>query len=179
MPHTVAYADLRQDRAHLQAPGLAWRLLLRLQGCVCGAGVRPALRGCAFVPGALRQECPCPCCRAGLTRLAHPPPTGGIPPTGKYGEDLSGGYYESGGSSLKLGTISAYPIAFMGAAALCFPDGINKTGVADDLKFKVRGGVHVLTCEVGSTGEMYGWGWEWGAGCRVQEFTVGWVKQNM
>lgn len=29
-----------------------------------------------------------------------------MPPTaGKYGEDLSGGFFESGGSSLKLGSV--------------------------------------------------------------------------
>lgn len=112
---------------------------------------------------------------------------------GKYGEDLSGGYYESGGSSLKLGAVrcgprgwlprrsapgaasrgapgscprerqpaspqspaptahplphfcsqcprSAYPIAFMGASALCFPDGFAKAGLSQDLKFKLKWG---------------------------------------
>lgn len=56
---------------------------------------------------------------------------------GQYGEDLSGGYYESGGSGLKLGAISGYTPAFLATSALCFPDGYEKTGLSDDIKFKV------------------------------------------
>lgn len=63
---------------------------------------------------------------------------------GKYGEDLSGGYFESGGSSLKLGSVSSYAPAFLGAAALCFPGGFNKTGLLDDIKFKVKWGADYL-----------------------------------
>ncbi|PSC73894.1 Serine threonine-kinase 2 19 [Micractinium conductrix] len=64
--------------------------------------------------------------------------------SGKYGEDLSGGYFESGGSGLKLGAVSAYVPAFLGASALCFPEGYSKTGLTDDIKFKVKWGADYL-----------------------------------
>lgn len=63
---------------------------------------------------------------------------------GKYGEDLSGGYYESGGSNLKLGAVSAYVPLFLATTAFCFPEGYNNTGLLDELKFKVKWGADFL-----------------------------------
>ncbi|KAL4428069.1 hypothetical protein ABPG75_002158 [Micractinium tetrahymenae] len=78
------------------------------------------------------------CCTL-LCRLVH-----GAVPAGKYGEDLSGGYYESGGSSLKMGAVSAYVPLFLATTAFCFPEGYNNTGLLDELKFKVKWGADFL-----------------------------------
>ena len=37
---------------------------------------------------------------------------------------------------------SAYVPAFLGASALCFPEGYSKTGLTDDIKFKVSTAQH-------------------------------------
>lgn len=44
---------------------------------------------------------------------------------------------------------SSYAPAFLGAAALCFPGGFNKTGLLDDIKFKARRGALVLSSSSG------------------------------
>ena len=58
---------------------------------------------------------------------------------GKYGEDLSGGFYEAGGSSLKYPSIiSGFSGAMLAWAAIEFPDGFTNAGAMDDVKWKVK-----------------------------------------
>lgn len=47
---------------------------------------------------------------------------------GPSGEDLSKGYYEAGGSFLKLGLVEAFTVTMLADTALTFPNGYKKAG---------------------------------------------------
>ena len=88
-------ADLGPHRAGVQAPGLARRLLQLLQGCAGRLGLLPW--GLLRTPSLLMlAESTSPLIFK-MSRLCCPPLTG------KYNENLSGGFYESGGSTMKVG----------------------------------------------------------------------------
>jgi hypothetical protein len=125
------------------------RLAWRDNSCFdCKGGRRMRWGGWGTAQALAAQDSSLACSGLGAAGLPTPPfPRSSRPVTwhvvpyrvyrtGKYGEDLSGGYYESGGSGLKLGAISGYTPAFLATSALCFPDGYAKTGLADDIKFK-------------------------------------------
>lgn len=58
---------------------------------------------------------------------------------GKYGEDLSGGFYEAGGSTLKYPSIiSGFSGTMLAWAGLEFGEAIQRAGSMDDLKWKVK-----------------------------------------
>jgi hypothetical protein len=58
---------------------------------------------------------------------------------GKYGEDLSGGFYEAGGSTLKYPSIiSGFSGTMLAWAGLEYGDAITRAGSMDDLKWKVK-----------------------------------------
>ena len=58
---------------------------------------------------------------------------------GKYGEDLSGGFYEAGGSTLKYPSIiSGFSGTMLAWTALEFGDAVQRAGSMDDLKWKVK-----------------------------------------
>lgn len=44
---------------------------------------------------------------------------------------------------------SSYVPTFLGAAALCFPGGFNKSGLLDDIKFKVWGWIVFVPASCG------------------------------
>lgn len=47
---------------------------------------------------------------------------------GPSGENLSKGYYEAGGSFLKLGLVEAFLVTVLADGVLQFPDGYKKSG---------------------------------------------------
>lgn len=58
---------------------------------------------------------------------------------GKYGEDLTGGFYEAGGSTLKYPSIvSGFAGNVLAWSALEYPDAVSRAGAMDDLKWKVK-----------------------------------------
>lgn len=58
---------------------------------------------------------------------------------GKYGEDLSGGFYEAGGSTLKfVSIVSGFSGTMMAWAGLEYGAAMVATGVMEDLKWKVK-----------------------------------------
>lgn len=58
---------------------------------------------------------------------------------GLYGEDLSGGFYEAGGSTLKYPSIiSGFSATMLAWSGIEFRSTMERTGVLDDLKWKVK-----------------------------------------
>ena len=68
---------------------------------------------------------------------------------GKYGENLSGGFYEAGGSYLKFPLINAYMTNMLAWSGLESRAAYNKTRTWADLKWKVKWGAdYLLSCYV-------------------------------
>lgn len=66
---------------------------------------------------------------------------------GTYGEDLSGGYYEAGGTFMKATVLNTIAFNVLAWAGLEFPQGFNNTGNLDDLKYKVKwAGDYYMEC---------------------------------
>ncbi|KAL6781923.1 hypothetical protein ACKKBF_B09970 [Auxenochlorella protothecoides x Auxenochlorella symbiontica] len=63
---------------------------------------------------------------------------------GKYGEDLTGGYYESGGSSMKMSVVHNFQVSLMAWAGVFFKKGFQASGTMDELKWKVKHGADYL-----------------------------------
>ncbi|KAK9819681.1 hypothetical protein WJX72_001055 [[Myrmecia] bisecta] len=63
---------------------------------------------------------------------------------GDYGEDLTGGYYESGGSYLKLGMPAAHTVAVMGWGLLAFHDGYAKANETTIAREALKWGANYL-----------------------------------
>ena len=58
---------------------------------------------------------------------------------GKYGEDLSGGFYEAGGSMLKFPSIiSGFTGTMLAWAGLEYPEAVTRAGAMEDLRWKVK-----------------------------------------
>lgn len=64
--------------------------------------------------------------------------------TGNYGEDLSGGYYESGGSTMKMSVVHNFQTSILAWAGVAFKQGLRATGALSELKWKVKYGADFL-----------------------------------
>ena len=63
---------------------------------------------------------------------------------GDYGEDLSGGYYESGGSTMKMSVVHNFQTSILAWAGVAFKGGLRAAGVLSELKWKVKHGADFL-----------------------------------
>jgi hypothetical protein len=65
-------------------------------------------------------------------------------PQGGHGEDLSGGYYEAGGSYLKVGLPEAFPMTELAWTILLYGSALSRVGLLDEALSALRWGTDYL-----------------------------------
>ena len=65
---------------------------------------------------------------------------------GGHGEDLSGGYYEAGGSYLKVGLPEAFPMTELAWTILQYGDALGRVSLLEEALSALRWGTDYLVC---------------------------------
>lgn len=74
---------------------------------------------------------------------------------GPAGENLSGGFYEAGGSFLKLGLPSAYTVTNLAWGAISFADGYKRTNTSDHVNDLIKWGADYLVASWNSKDQAF------------------------